>query len=174
MKLPTTIWKPVYGEVLRTVLTTVAVAGVLIILINQQIAANNQVKANNESIRQLRAAVKELEANTNMKLADAQKHLDCIVSYFTVPGRTGNTTLDPANCQVTNPPAPKVTGVASPIILVNPVAPASPPLSIQPVTQPSLSSPPPSLSSSSPPVTTSPIPVPLPNLLKQILNFLGL
>lgn len=162
MKLPQTFWRPAYGEILRTILTTAAAAGVLIILINQQTAANNQAKANNALVLQLRKAVTDLESNTNMKLTDAQKHLDCIVTYFTTPGRTGNTTIDPINCQVNNPSPPKVMGVAPPQ--------TQPSLTVTPPTQPSLSSP---SSSPSPPSFSSPF-TPKPGLLRQIIKFLGL
>src|SRR5882762_771350 len=159
-KLPQTIWKPLYGDIARTLFTVIAITGVLILFINQQRNNTTQLQQLTNITKQQKTTIDNLAANSKqstMQIQDLQKHIDCIVELFQQPNRANLILGDLTNCQinsagqVSTSTSPKVTGVASPQ--------PQPNFIVQPVIQPSLSSPP---SQSSSPAQSSSPPIPAP------------
>lgn len=162
MRLPTTIWRPAYGDILRTLLSIIAVAGVLIVFLNQQNSQAQQLKTEQKTV----ATLISLGKQRSMQINDLQKHIDCLFVYFSTPGRTGDTTIVSDRCDISKPtPVPASTPSSTPVRNTQVTTPTPQP---SPAVTPAARPP------SSQPAPARPSPVKTPGLVRQILNFLGL
>lgn len=121
-------WHSYYGDVIRTILTAVALIGVGIILLNQANSNSHQLDNQTHILKQQQQTVEALNSlskEQKSQIDQLQQHIDCVVSLFTQPNRLNLVITDISNCKLTSTNSGAVVSTQGTINSPKPSTPAT-------------------------------------------------